>query len=269
MKVPVTSSFPLAVAIFVTANVLLAYSLRRFVQPALWITGVMLVLFPFLSDTSDWNTWFDWVKRYSVVIPAFLWAFLHSRPEHRLSRLIARALPWVLVVNILEAGLLELLGQSPTNGALIVIVALLLPTKWTQEGAHRQLGFRAPFWQLAVILCLGRMYVLNPQFENGTAGALLVISLASLLCLADRDSQNYVGWRLYTLYLLVLQDSIFPGGSGYLYPTWLHVENRVKLQGTPLAHAWLVLNVVVVAALLIPRARAWRAKAALAPAATG
>ena len=89
------------------------------------------------------------------------------------------------------------------------------------------------------------------------------------LCLADRDSQNYVGWRLYTLYLLVLQDSIFPGGSDYLYPTWLHVENRVKLQGTPLAHAWLVLYVVVVAALLIPRARAWRAKAALAPAAAG
>jgi hypothetical protein len=109
------------------------------------------------------------------------------------------------------------------------------------------------------------MYVLNPQFENGIAGALIVISLASLLCLADRDSQNYVVWRLYTLYLLVLQDSIFPALSDYLYPTWLHVENRVKLQGTPLAHAWLALNVVAVAALVFQRARAWRAKSALAP----
>jgi hypothetical protein len=24
-----------------------------------WATGGMIVLFPFLSDTSDWNHWFD------------------------------------------------------------------------------------------------------------------------------------------------------------------------------------------------------------------
>jgi hypothetical protein len=36
-----------------------------------------------------------------------------------------------------------------------------------------------------------------------------------------------------------------------------------------LAHAWLVLNVVVVVALLIQRARAWRAQSALAPVAAG
>ena len=67
----------------------------------------------------------------------------------------------------------------------------------------------------------------------------------------------------------MLQDSIFPTVSDYLYPTWLHVENRVKLQGTPVAHVWLVLNVIVVAALLIQRARGWRAKSALAPVAAG
>lgn len=262
-------SFPLAVLIFVTANLLLAYLLRRFARPAVWITGLMLVLFPIFSDTSDWNDWLTWVKRYSIIIPAFLWAFLRDRPGHRFSRILRVALPWVLILNVLEVGLFEMLGPYPLNGVAIAIVGLCIPLKWSQSGAQRQFGFSDPLWQAAYLMTLTRFFWLHPRFENGTAGALIVLALASLLCAVERNSQNYVGWRLYTLYLFVLQDSIFPSVSDYLYPTWLHVENRVKLQGTPLAQAWLILNVVVVVALLIQRARAWRAQSALAPAAAG
>lgn len=239
---------------------LVAYGLSRFPRPAVWTTGLMLVLFPFLSDTSDWIYWFDWVKRYSVVIPAFTWAFLHDRPNHRFSRVLAVVLPWVLILNVLEAGLLELLGPNPLNGVLIVIVGVCVPYKWTQDGAQRQLGFRNPLWQVAYFMTLLRLYVLHPQFENGTAGAVIVVTLASLLCLVERDSQNYVCLRLYTLYFFVLQDSFFPNFSEHLYPVWLHAENRVLLQGTPFANLWLVLNAALVVALVVQRVRAWPAK---------
>lgn len=260
-------SFPLAVAIFVTANLLLAYGLRRFARPAVWITGLMLVLFPVFSDTSDWDDWLTWVKRYSVVIPAFLWAFLRDRPDHRFSRILVVALPWVLILNVLEVGLFELLGPHPLNGVAIVIVGLCIPLKWSQSGAQRQFGFRDPLWQVAYFMTLARFFWLHPTFKNGTAGALIVLALASLLCAVERESQNYVTWRLYTLYLFVLQDSFFPNLSEHLYPVWMRPENRLLLQGTPLAHGWLILSCVLVAALLAQRLRAWRAKSAVTAAA--
>jgi hypothetical protein len=108
------------------------------------------------------------------------------------------------------------------------------------------------------------LFWLQPTFKNGTAGALIVLALASLLCAVERESQNYVTWRLYTLYLFVLQDSFFPNLSEHLYPAWIRPENRLLLQGTPLAHGWLILSCVLVAALLAQRPRAWRAKSAVA-----
>lgn len=255
-KCLVAPSFPLAVAIFVTTNLLLAYALRRFVRPAVWFTGLILILFPLLSVTSDWYSWLTWVKRYSIVVPAFLWAFLRDQPGHRFSRFLVAALPYVLILNVLEVGLFELQGPNPLNGVAIAIVGFCVPLKWSQRGAKCQFGFRNPLWQVAYVMSLARFFWFHPSFENATAGALIVLALASFLCAAERDSQNYVTWRLYTLYLLVLQDSFFPHLSEHLYPDWMHPEDRLLLQGTPLAHGWLILNCILVTALLVQRLRA-------------
>jgi hypothetical protein len=63
--------FVLTIALFAVATALIAIGLRFLPRAAVWATGGMIVLFPFLSDTSDWNHWFDWAKRYSVVVPVF------------------------------------------------------------------------------------------------------------------------------------------------------------------------------------------------------
>ena len=126
--------------------------------------------------------------------------------------------------------------------------------------ARREVPVWIPQTTLAGRVCYEpcALFWFHPSFENATAGALIVLALASLLCAAERDSQNYVTWRLYTLYLFVLQDSFFPNLSEHLYPEWMHPENRLLLQGTPLAHGWLILNCVLVTALLVQRLRAKR-----------
>ena len=249
--VPTTALLP--VVIFVLVIVLLSVGLRRLPRAALWLTGLLLPVFPLFSDTSDWDSWFDWVKRYSVIFPTFLWAFLHARPEQRFSRFLAAAMPYLLILNVLEAGFLDLLGANPLNGALVILVAGCVPLRWTREGDPPLLGFRDPLWQAAYSLTLARLYVLNPTFENSTAGLLIILVIASLLCLIQRDSRNYLTWRVYSLYIFILQDSIFPTLSDHLYPAWLHSSNRVQWQGTWLADLWLVLNFALVAALLFRR----------------
>ncbi len=248
--------FAVLVALFALAAGAFAFALRRFRRTAVWFTAAMLVLFPLLSDTSDWFTWFAWVKRYSVVFPAFLWAFLHAYPEHVMARWTAKFIPVLLMVNVLEAGVLELQGPSPLNGALLIVVGLCVPWRFTLDARTRQLGFRDVLWQLACLLTLARLYALNPTFENITAGAIIVLLLASLSCAVERDSQGYVGWRLYTLYFLILQDSLLPTWSDPLYPDWMHNDRRALGNGTLGAKLWLGLNVLVVAALVFRRVRA-------------
>ena len=252
--------FVLTLVLFAVATALIATGLRFLPRAAVWVTGGMIVLFPFLSDTSDWNHWFDWAKRYSVVIPVFLLAVVRHRPEHPLARMFARAMPAVLIINILEGAALDLLGPSPVNGVCLLLVAVLVPWRFTWDEASRQLGFRDPVWQVATLLALTRLYVMNPQFENMVAGAILVLWLTSLACLLERDSQGYVMWRAYTLYGLVLQDSILPGLSEFVYPEWIHPENRLRLHGTFAGNLWLAVNVGLVALVIVRRLRAWRSR---------
>ncbi len=250
--------FVLTLALFALATALIAIGLRFLPRAAVWVTGGLFVLFPFLSDTSDWNHWFDWAKRYSVVVPVFLLAVVRHRPDHAVSRAFARAMPAVLIINILEGAALDLLGPSPVNGVCLLLVAVLVPLRFTWDEGSRQLGFRDPVWQVATLLALTRLYVMNPQFENMVAGAILVLWLTSLACLVERDSQGYVMWRAYTLYGLVLQDSILPGWSEFVYPEWIHPENRRWLHGTFAGNLWLAVNVGLVALVVVRRIRAWR-----------
>jgi hypothetical protein len=121
-----------------------------------------------------------------------------------------------------------------------------------------------PVWQLANLSTLAHLYVLRPNFENSTAGAVVVITLASPFCLGERKSHNYVGWRPYTLYALMLQDSIFPTVSDHLYSAWPHPENRLQFHGTAFAHGWFTLNVGLVAFLLYRRLQHYRLRTASA-----
>ncbi len=252
-------SFVPTLALFALVISAAAAALRYLPRAAFWVSALLALAFPFLSDTSDWDTWFDWAKRYSVVIPVFILATIRYRPDHPASRVFARWMPWVLIVNILEGAALDLLGPSPVNGACLAAVALLVPWRFTWDEPSRHLGFRDPLWQVATLSALTRLYVLNPQFENVVACAIVVLWLTSLACLLERDSQGYTTWRGYTLYVLVLQDSIFPSFSERLYPAWLLPENRARLAGTTWGDAWLVLNVLLVAAVVLLRVRAWRA----------
>ena len=252
--------FVLTLTLFACATASIALGLRILTRTAVWVTGGMIVLFPFLSDTSDWNHWFDWAKRYSVVIPVFLLAVVRHRPEHPASQLIARAMPAVLIINILEGAALDLFGPSPVNGVCLLLVAVLVPLRFTWDEPTRQLGFRDPLWQAATLLALSRLYVMNPLFENMVAGALLVLWLTSLACLLERDSQGYVMWRAYTLYGLILQDSILPGLSELVYPDWIHPENRLRLHGTVAGNLWLAVNVGLVALVVVRRLRAWQTR---------
>lgn len=255
-------NFAVAVALLAAGIALFALGMRYFPCCAALLTAIMLVVFPIWADSSDWN-WFDWLKRYSLLISAFLWAVLSAFPDHRWSRRFVRAMPAILALNVLEAAALDLPGPSPLNGILLVCVALCGPIRLKWDSVQRRFGFRNAYWQAAYFLTLARLYVLNKEFENGFVAALLVIILASLFCIFERDTHNYLTWRLFTIYPVLLQDALLPKISDAFYPEFLHAENRVKWQNTLFFRSWLALNVVAVALMIFHRIRAARRSSVL------
>ncbi len=63
---------------------------------------------------------------------------VRHRPDHAVSRAFARAMPVVPIINILQGAALDLLGPNPVNGVCLLIVAVLVPLRFTWDEGARQ-----------------------------------------------------------------------------------------------------------------------------------
>jgi hypothetical protein len=259
----------LAICALLVGNALFAAWQIRAPRVAIFFNAAMLALFPFLSDSADWEGWMDGLKRYSIVIPACLCSFVHAWPHHRFTRSIERVLVAALILNIVEMGLGELIYDNFCNALLIFLVACTVPFRWVRRGPAQRLGFRDPLWLAAYTGAIGRIFLFNPAFENIALGALIIyLTLLAALALA-RDTHDFISWRVYTIYFLVLQDSIFPTFSDWLYPAWMQPAQRLAvLEGTVVDYAWLTITAALVAAVLWRRWRTAHPTAAALPAAS-
>ena len=262
---------PLSLAIFAlfVGCVLFTAALIRAPRAALAFTTALLVVFPFVADTSDWVGWVDGLKRYSILIPAFMCAYVHARPADRFSRFFTRALILALALNVAEMAVGELVYDHVPNAVFLLLVALTTPYRWERSGSAGLLGFRDSLWLAAYAAAIGRIFFFNPAFENISLAAIIILVIALGAAAVTRDSQTFLVWRIYTITFVVLQDSIFPATSEWLYPVWMHPENRAAaLNGTLFDHAWLGVTGALVAAVLWRRARDWQRARTPAPSAS-
>lgn len=259
-----TGSFWLAASLFVVACSTFTWACIRWKRAAFLFAAVMVVAFPIFSDTSDWSTWFDWVKRYSVVVPVCFLAFANGE-RHRFPRAaeaLRRWLPWVLAVNVAEAGILELQYRQWVNGVALLLLSGALPFQWSFGSRWDVLGFRDVPWPIAVSSTLMLTYLLNPAIGDSVFMAMSILVIALLAPLMGRDSHLWFCWRAYTIYFAALLDSLLPSLSPYMYPEPLRVGRRIHLlDGTVVHSAWLALNIGLVAWVVWRQCRAgfgWR-----------
>jgi hypothetical protein len=231
----------------------------RWKRAAFLFAVVMAVAFPIFSDTRDWSSWFDWAKRYSVVLPVCLLAFANGE-RHRFPHAadkLRRFFPWILALNVAEAGILELQYGHWINGVALMLLSGAFPFRWSFASRWDVLGFRDAPWPVVTSSTLALAYLLNPVIGDGVFMAVSILVIALLACLMSRDSHLWFSWRAYTLYFAVLLDSFVPASSSFMYPELLHKGNRIRLlEGTVVHTGWLLLNTGLVAGVL---GRRWRA----------
>lgn len=255
--------FAFAAVLIVAAAAGFALLATRAPRVALPIVLALGLAFPFLADTSDWSSWFDWAKRYSVVVPVILLAYAYAARARGATGLawVPRVFPWVLAINVAEASASELQHQHWLNGALLGLAALTTPRPWSFDGRDGLLGFRDPAWQLVNTLGLTTMYVLNPVIEDGFFDAISCLWIAQLGALVLRDPQVWFSWRAYTLFVMVIQDSFVPAFSKHVYPPSFHPEQRSALGGSPLHGLILALTATALVYSVVRRYRARRVAA--------
>ncbi|MEM7153807.1 MAG: hypothetical protein AAF799_13245 [Myxococcota bacterium] len=233
-------------------------------------TLVLLVLaalsFPALADTSDWTSWFDWAKRYSVMFPCCLWAWLmwraESGHEHRgaLHRGVTKLVPLLLALNVLEVAVLQFGAGQHLNAGCLVVLGLTTPLTFTTDPSSRVVGFRDAAWITAFTTSLTLVYLLDPVILNTAFGAIAILLIAGGAALFVRDSQVWIAWRSYTLVLLILQDSYSNALSDWLYPDFMHPGARAVLAGTPVEYGLLAVSVLSLSLVVMDRVQRFRSR---------
>lgn len=235
----------------------------RFRTVGLAFFVVMAALFPFFSDTTHWDHWFDWVKRYSVAVPICLWAWVLWQAERGGTGAVyhwaVKLIPFVLLANVTEVALKEIGTGAWVNATFLVVLCITMPWKWETD-SKQMVGFEDWPWVTALTVSLTVFYVLDPGFKNVFFGAVAVLWVSYLVPVVLRNTQTWFTWRAYTLAYLIYQDSMADWLSDYLYPPLLHADSRIRLQGTAFEYSLLALTGVLVVAVLVDRAKRLRAR---------
>jgi hypothetical protein len=188
-------------------------------QVTFYVVMVLGILFPFLAKTSDWVGWFGWIKRYSVIVPTIFYTFALTRRKSAWLKIL-----WVvLLINMLEVYIASLSCKHVTNGVLILIVSVLTPMLVYYSGA---IGFNRTPWVVACTMTLIYFYTVTPVVHNLAFMAILVLLLPIAGVLLKGSGSYWLPYRVYTLYILIIIDSMFPQVMDNFYPRFIHLENR-------------------------------------------
>ncbi len=253
--------FLILAAAYWAVALLVIYAFVRTPWIAVAVSFGIVVVFPFASDTSDWVGWFDWAKRYSIVIPIAMLALWHYRPRSRAARVMAKIIPIAFAINILEAALFEMTSGAAWNGALLLVLVLTVPWRWSYDDRTRSVGFSDTPWQVASIVTLMAMYLFNQQFENIVFVAASSLVIAGLAIVVMRNNHYYVVARSYSLYVAALQDSFFPDVSDGQYPEPFHPATRTLLRDTWFGEGLMLLGTALVLLVVIQRVQSLRTRA--------
>jgi hypothetical protein len=214
-KMAVPNSLALSLVIFIMATMMIHTP-----QVTFYVVMVLGILFPFLAKTDDWEGWFGWIKRYSVIIPTIFYTFALT---HKKSAWL-KILWFVLLINMVEVYISSLGHKHVKNGVLILIVAILTPIMVYSSGT---IGFNNTPWVVACTLTLIYFYAVTPEVHNLAFMAIMVLLLpiAGVFFKGGRGD-HWLSYRVYTLYLLLMVDSLFPQIMDKFYPKFIHLENR-------------------------------------------
>ena len=115
---------------YISIHLIYALICKKSTEFAILTTIVMSILTPIYGYTDDWE-WFDWVKRYSLLIgsiiaytPIMVKKYSNNNQFDSLFSIMGTG---IMALNVIEAGASEIQQKNIYNGILCIITGLLTP----------------------------------------------------------------------------------------------------------------------------------------------
>lgn len=217
--------------------------------------SILLIAFFFLAKTDDWSSWFDYAKRYSVIIPVTLLSIamyldsISSMPSSKFKKFIACCfLPVLLQLNIIEAVVAAFQNDillNAFNGLVLCITMPLVLGKWFFNEDH-MVGFGERLDWIAAYSLWNCIFIFNIFTEewNLRTAALLILIIAIGFSKWKGNWHSWLFARAYSLYLILLIDSFYPElmPSFYFMPSYsvMFILNTINL----ILSFWLIYNMI-------------------------
>ena len=205
---------------------------EKYRTAALYLTLLIAIIFPFISDTERWNL-FYFAKTYSVVIPIFILAFIQSKFYHELEWIknlqtyIPNLVKFVFILNILEGCLLLLSIDQYILLVVGLILIITMPTFSFNE--HQNIGFENIPWVMCYTLCFILAVILYPNQTNFIFPITIAVFIPIVFCYFIKDWSKWFSFRVYSIYFILVLDVLFSNGDFLIYDSvsgFLSLQNN-------------------------------------------
>lgn len=213
-----------------------------------YIIKYISVLIPisiiYSGEYKKYNDLFQILKGLSVFLPLILYVW------NDYFKIPVIIFSYILAFNILEPTLLVELPspniENKINGVLLLILAILTPVMTLKNGI---IGFNNSLWTIGYTLLLLFSYIYNKYFQSLDWQYSGIITLVIPLIMSIYNSQLWVPYRAYTLFITLGFSALLPVFNEYIkYDThkiFKSIQNNTKIK-----YIWLCVNSMIMVLLI-------------------
>lgn len=211
------------------------YLTGKYRVSTLILSIIIAIIFPFVTDTTGWSS-FLWIKYYSVIIPVILFSFskckAHFKHEslQQTFKIMPKVVHFFLALNLAEAAVyVYSLGNFII--ALFGIILIITMPKFCYD-EKEDIGFEDKWWVIGYTLCLAIGLFSYPQQSALLSSGIAILVVALLSCAFVRSWRNWISFRVYSLYYLIVLDGFFTRDGYSIYyefnSDFFLLENRIS-----------------------------------------
>ena len=189
--------------------------MQTFRKTALYSVSVCSTLVFVFADKESLNLFFI-AKVVSVIFPIILFSYLQAfKQKDEGNQLLIGIMELIIIVNILEAAIYSLSYSDIPVFMMGLCLVLSMPNFEMNE--NNLLGFKDPIWSFSYTFTLILGFI---RFDGNTEyiiPGILILSLGIIIPAITKKWFEWLNFRVYSLYLILMLDLIFRDGDIGLY----------------------------------------------------
>lgn len=219
--------------------IVFVWLVQTYRKTTFYSVSVLSVLIFVFADKDSLNLFFI-AKVVSVIFPIMLFAYLQGfKQKADGNNLMIGIMELVIILNILEAAIYSLSYSDIPVFLMGLCLVLSMPNFEMNE--NDLLGFNDPIWSIGYTFTLILGFMRFDGYTEYIIPGILILSLGIIIPVMTKKWFQWLNFRVYSLYLILMLDLIFRDGDIGLYESLMpgliqntELENTINIIATSL-----------------------------------